>query len=107
MTWDRRRAASQDRAAASAAAEQACWPSLCRLLFQVGRPLALACERIHARAMCECPLARGDVLGLARPCLLRCRLQCATVGEGEPPGQGSQPVHGIEMGGSLLISLAA
>ena len=40
------------------------WPNLCRLLFQIGLPFALARERIHPRAMDEGALAGGDVSAL-------------------------------------------
>src|SRR5580698_4010579 len=72
--------------------------SLCRLLrFQVGLPFAFARERIHPRAVGEGPLAGGDVFSLARPGLLRRRLQRATIGEGKTPRQTADPVHGVEM----------
>ena len=51
--------------------------------------------------------AAATFSALAGPGLLRRRLQRAAVGEGELPGQAADPVHGVKMGGRLLVRLAA
>src|SRR5258708_15313084 len=57
--------------------------------------------------MREGPLSRGDVFGLAFPRRLRRVLKRTTVGEGKVPRQISDFVHGVEVGGRLLVALSA
>src|SRR3954470_14556764 len=75
--------------------------------FQIGLPLAERRQPVHAGAVNEGPLRRRDVFGLPGPGLLRGVLQGAPVGEGELPGERTELVHGVEMGGRLLVRLAA
>src|SRR3954447_2081669 len=55
------------------------------LLFQIGFPLALGCERIHPRAMGKCALTGRDIFGLPGPRLLRRGLQRPAIGERKAP----------------------
>src|SRR6185312_8394338 len=82
-------------------------PASRRLLFQVRLPFAERGEAVHGGAMRESALRRGDVFLLAAPGLLRRRLQGASVGEGEFPWEAADLVHGVEMGGGLLVRLTA
>src|ERR1051325_10730630 len=80
---------------------------LSRLLFQVLLPLPQCRKTVHPGAMREGALGGRDVLGLAAPGLLRSGLQGAAVREGELPRERSELVHGVEMGGRLLVGLPA
>src|ERR1044072_5210300 len=80
---------------------------LSRLLFQVLLPLAEGRKPVHPGTVREGALRRRDVLGLAAPGLLRRRLQRAAIRGGELPGQRPELVHGVEVGGRLLVGLAA
>src|SRR5690606_2778085 len=70
-------------------------------------PLALGGQGVHPRAVDEGALGGRDVLGLAAPGLLRRGLQGAAVGEGHLPGEAADLVHRVEVGGGLLVRLAA
>src|SRR6266700_6769910 len=84
------------------------WPFLSRrLLLEVLLPLSKRGEPVHHGAMGEGALRSGDVLGFARPGLLRRRLQRAAIAEAEPPGQAAELVHGVEVGGRLFVRLVA
>src|ERR1043165_9081781 len=74
-----------------------------RLLFQVLLPLPQCRKPVHPGAVREGALRRRDVLGLPAPGLLRRGLQRAAIGEGELPGEWPELVHGVEMGGRLLV----
>src|SRR5690349_17251158 len=74
---------------------------------EVWRPLAERGERIHACAVGEGLLCRGDVLILAVPGEQRRGLEGAAIGESELPGQGAEPVHSREVRGRLFVRLAA
>src|SRR5690242_11802456 len=86
--------------------EIACRRGLGGLFLQIRLPLSGRGGAVHARAMREGALARGDVLRLAAPGLLRSSLQRTSVGEGERPGQAADLVHRVEMRGRLFIRLA-
>src|SRR5688572_24315670 len=77
------------------------------LLLQILLPLALAGEAVHRGAMGEGTLGGGDVFALARPGLLRRRLQCAAIREGQFPRQSADLVHRVEVRGRLLVRLSA
>src|SRR5262249_55209398 len=80
---------------------------LCRFLRQVLLPLPARCEAVHLGALDEGALGGRDVFAPAGPSLLRRRLQRTAVAEGEPPRQAADAVHGVEVGGCLLVRLAA
>src|SRR5215831_1075052 len=65
--------------------------------FQVGLPLPEGRQPVHPGAVDEGALRSGDVFGLSAPGLLRGVLQRTAIREGELPGEGAQPVHGVEV----------
>src|SRR5215203_6138138 len=78
-----------------------------RHLLEVALPLAERCEAVHLGAVREGGLRGGDVAGLTAPGLLGRRLQGAAVRERELPREAADAVHGVEVGGRLLVRLAA
>src|SRR3954452_5960978 len=75
--------------------------------FQVGPPLAERRQTVHPGAVDEGALGGGHVFGLSGPGLLGGMLQGTAVRESELPGERAQLVHGVEVGGRLLVGLAA
>src|SRR5690242_9841832 len=71
--------------------------------FQVGLPLAERRKSVHPGAVDEGALRGRRVFGLSGPGLLRGVLQRTAIGEGELPGQRGELVHGVEVGGRLLV----
>src|ERR1043165_3599133 len=81
---------------------------LSRLLaFQVGLPLAERRQAVHPGAVDKGALRGGDIFGLSGPGLLWGVLQRTAVGESELPGERGELVHSVEVGGRLLVGLAA
>src|SRR5262245_66639405 len=81
--------------------------ALRRLAFQVLLPLPERGEAVHHGAVEESTLTGSNVLGLARPRLLRRRLQRPAVAEGEFPRQAADLVHRVEVRRRGLIRLPA
>src|SRR2546421_336788 len=75
--------------------------------FQVGFPLAECRQPVHPGAVDEGALGGSHIFGLSGPRLLRGMLQRTPVGESELPGEGAKLVHRVEVGGGLLVGLAA
>src|SRR5689334_10791375 len=74
--------------------------------FQIGLPLAEGGKPVHAGAVDKRALCGAHIFGLSGPSLLRGVLQGTAVREGELPGERPKLVHGIEVGGRLLVGLA-
>src|SRR5688572_41584 len=80
-----------------------------RLALRIGAVAAGAGQAVHARAMQQRGLARGDVALRAFPRLERRRLERAPVGERQRPGQSLAVVlvHRAQMRGGELVALPA
>src|SRR3954463_8612267 len=81
--------------------------ALRRLLLKVLFPLPARGQAVHGSAVRECALRGGDIPALTRPSLLPRCLQRPTVAEREAPRQVADLVHGVEVGGRLLVRLSA
>src|SRR5262249_38355167 len=98
-------AAPQDRAQNAPTGSD--YRPLCCFPLQILLPLPARGEAVHHGAMGEGALGGRDVFAPAGPGLLRRGLQRAAVAEGDAPRQAADAVNGVEVGGCLLVRLAA